>query len=297
MRIKALQMFVELSQAESIRQLARAHGVKPSVISRQIESLEYHFRCDLFERNFDGVKLTEAGRLLVDQARTILADVRTARALIDDLRGLQRGDVMIFTSAAPAAGLLAPMIAKVCEEYPGLRFGIQTASGAEVINAVVDGQADLGFTIFSPETSKVDVRCTRQLSQQVIMAPQHPFASFDSITYSQLASISLALPEPNFGARRLLNRVGADLQLTFQPVFETSSLAMLKELGMQGAAALVLPAVCCRREIEMGLLKAVPIEGEPSIDTTLDLCCAKDRPLSFAARTVLNAIRDAMSSL
>src|ERR1700761_4502321 len=98
MRIRALEVFVELAQAESIRQLARVHGVKPSVISRQIESVEYFFRSELFDRNAEGIKLTAAGRLLLAHARDMLGSVRQAQSLVDDLRGLERGEVVIHAS-------------------------------------------------------------------------------------------------------------------------------------------------------------------------------------------------------
>jgi DNA-binding transcriptional LysR family regulator len=69
-RISALETFVELSEAESFRQLAHAR-VKPALSAAKSKGLEYYFRTELFDRNAEGISLTESGRLLLGHAHQI----------------------------------------------------------------------------------------------------------------------------------------------------------------------------------------------------------------------------------
>lgn len=294
MRLTALETFLELCEAESIRQVARAHGVKPGAISRQIESVEYFFRVDLFDRNVDGIKLTEPGRLLASHVRSILADVRTARAIVDDLRNLERGEVTIYSGGAPGVGLLAPVLARLHAQYARIRFTVELTSASEVIEAVADGRADLGLTIFSPDTSKVEIRFSQPIAHYVILSPRHPLADFAHLTLHQLGSVPLALPQMDYSARRRLRQIAADAGVEIVPAFTTHSLTMQKELALAGAAALVLPAMCVQREIDAGTLRAIPLEQASALDTSLDLSSAPGRVLPFAARALSHAIQEAM---
>ena len=297
MRLNALELFLELSQAESIRQTARSRGVKPSVVSRQIGSLEHYFRAELFDRNAEGIRLTEAGRLLVGFARVIMADVRNARGTLDDLRGLERGEVVVYAGGAPATGVLASVVAGLHRRHPRLRFTLHATSSNEVQLAVADGVADLGFTMFSSDLSKVDLKHRVKLEHVLIMSRNHPFAGLERVLLRRLAEIPLALPDPSFGARRSFEALLARQELQLEPAFVCNSLSVQKELAIGGAAALLLPVMCCQRELSMGLLAAVPLEKGEELTTTLDLFCAKRRTLPFAARTLADALVQAMNGL
>ena len=297
MQLKALELFVELSAAESIRQVARAHCVKPSVISRQISSLEHYFRTELFDRNTEGIRLTESGRLLVGFAGSRLADIRNARATIDDLRRLERGEVVVHAGGAPATGMLASVVAALHRLHPRLRFILHSTSADEVEMAVVKGVADLGFTIFSSNLGKVELKQSVSLEHVLITSRHHPFAKLDYIPLQRLSEIPLALPDRSFGARRSLEALLAKEAIRIEPAFVCDSLSVQKELAMCGAAALLLPVMCCQRELAAGVLSAVPLERGRELTTTLDLFCAKGRALPFAARALADALGKAMNDL
>jgi DNA-binding transcriptional LysR family regulator len=64
--------------------------------------------------------------------------------VVDELRGLERGRVTVYAAGAPAAGILARVMADLHIAYPRLRFCIETASAADVFDAVKSGKADWG---------------------------------------------------------------------------------------------------------------------------------------------------------
>jgi DNA-binding transcriptional LysR family regulator len=105
-----------------------------------------------------------------------------------------------------------------------------------------------------------------------------------------LADYSLALPDQSFGFRQAFDALFEKEGLTLDPVFVTSSLEMLKELVLSGAAITLLPALTVNREIQAGQLCAIPFGGRSGIRTHVDLCVAPDRQLSFAATKLLDFI-------
>ena len=290
MQIRALMYFDELVRTNSMRQAAENLNVAPTAISRQIENLEYHFGAPLVERSARGVKLTAAGELLAARAGRTLRELDHVGKLIEDLKGLQRGKVSIYANGATVANLLAPALAEFSLRYPKLRFEVAITSARQAIEAVSGAEADIAVTLFAPPLSGTKVRLRSEIAYDLIVAPAHAAADRAEIQLKDIAEYSLALPDQSFGFRQAFDaRIEKD-GIDVEPVFVTSSLEMLKELVLSGAAVTLLPALTVRREIEAGQLRAIPLTGKNAIRTHVDLCIAPDRQLSFAATKLVDFI-------
>jgi DNA-binding transcriptional LysR family regulator len=293
MQVRALEVFVELARSASIRQAAHRLNLAPTAISRHIDQLEYYFRAKLIDRTPGGIVLTEAGRVLAQQAQGLVSEAENTRTLIDDLRGLQRGQATISASGAVVSGLVAPALCRIHATHPRLRFHVDVASAGEVYAAVAEGVADLGITIFPPQDdgrAKIAICHSSQMRHAMIVSPGHPLARLACVSMKTLCSQALAIPDTAFGVRRKLERMAKAACVRLDPVFVTGSLDLQKELAIRGAAALVLPPLCCAREIASGLLVAVDLAEDSAIETALELCRTPDRTLTFAAQTLLSEI-------
>ncbi|CAN7550901.1 LysR family transcriptional regulator [Rhizobium sp. LjRoot258] len=290
MQIRALMYFDELVRTNSMRQAAENLNVAPTAISRQIENLEYHFGAPLVERSARGVKLTAAGELLAARAGRTLRELDHVGQLIEDLKGLQRGRVSIYANGATVANLLAPALAEFSLKYPKLRFEVAITSARQAIEAVNGAEADIAVTLFAPPLSGTKVRLRSEIAYDLIVAPTHPGADRAEIPLKDIAEYSLALPDQSFSFRQAFDARIEKEGLNVEPVFVTSSLEMLKELVLSGAAVTLLPALTVRREIEAGQLRAIPLAGKNAIRTYVDLCVAPDRQLSFAATKLVDFI-------
>jgi len=290
MQIRALIYFDELVRTSSMRQAAENLNVAPTAISRQIENLEYHFGTQLVERSARGVKLTAAGELLAARAGRTLRELEHVHQLIEDLKGLQRGRVSIYANGAAVANILAPALAEFSLRYPGLRFEVTITSARGAIEAVNSAEADMAVTLFAPPLSGTKVRLRSELIYDVILAASHPLAGSKEITVAEIAAQALAVPDRSFGARQAFDALFEREGLTLDPVFETGSLEMQKELVLRGAAITMLPALTVQREIAAGQLIALPVADGKGVRTPIDLCVAPDRQLSFAAGKLLDFI-------
>jgi DNA-binding transcriptional LysR family regulator len=290
MQIRALMYFDELVRTNSMRQAAENLNVAPTAISRQIENLEYHFGAPLVERSARGVRLTAAGELLAARAGRTLRELDHVGQLIEDLKGLQAGRVAIHANGATVANLLAPALAEFSLKYPKLHFEVTISSARQAVEAVNGGEADIAVTLFAPAVSGTKVRLRSEIAYDLIVATGHPAAERQEVSLKDIADHPLALPDQSFGFRQAFDALFEKAGLSFDAVFVTSSLDMLKELVLSGAAATLLPALTVRREIEAGQLRAVPLAPSGAIRTHLDLCVAPDRQLSFAASKLLDFI-------
>jgi len=294
MNLRALLYFDELVRTSSMRAAAENLNVAATAVSRQIENLEEYFGAQLVERSNRGIKLTAAGRLLADRAGKTLRELEHVHQLIDDLQGLQGGKVVIYANGATVANVLAPVLAEFSLRYPKLRFEVSISSAREAIDALARGEADIAVTLFAPAMSGVKVRLRSEILYDVIISPEHRLAQAKDIALADLADLPLALPDRSFAARQAIDEAFARAKLTPDPVFVTSSLDMLKELVLRGAAVTLLPALAVHREIEAGTLAAVPVAEGDGVRTAIDLCVSPDRQLTTAANALVEFIEDSM---
>ncbi|GBQ96818.1 LysR family transcriptional regulator [Acetobacter nitrogenifigens DSM 23921 = NBRC 105050] len=286
MDMKALKVFLELARTGSLRQTAEKLNTSPASVSRKLDQLEYQFRTQLFDRSHSGGKLTAAGEVLLGRARLIVAEMETTLQLVSDLKSLNTGSTTVYAGGAIVAELLAPALCALHRQHPGLRFHIHEGRTSELIDALRQGAADVGVAIFTPEAGSPFVRRSVPLDHALIVAPGHPLTLQTHVRIQDLARHAIAIPDESFSLRRTLDAECLRHGVTLEPTFVTGSLVMQKELAIRGAAALVLPPECCRREIEAGLLTSIPFKRPDLVRTQLDLCVHPDRVLPFAAKTL-----------
>src|ERR1700748_3072488 len=91
MELRHLRYFVAVAEEENVtRAAARLHVSQPA-LSRQIHDLEDEMKLPLLERSAKSVRLTEAGRVFLQEARAVLqrADeaVKKARSVAGGMQG------------------------------------------------------------------------------------------------------------------------------------------------------------------------------------------------------------------
>ena len=297
MNLRALMYFDELVRTRSMRAAADNLNVAPTAVSRQIDNLEEFFGAPLVERSSRGVTLTAAGELLAERAGKTLRELGNVQQLIDDLKGLERGRATIYANGAIVASLLAPVLAQFSATYPKLRFDVHITSARQAIDALVTAQADIAITLFAPETSEVKILAVRDIGYDVILPADHALVAKSGITLAELSQMPLAMPEKTFAARQAFDALFEKAGIELDPVFTASSLDLLKELVLDRAAVTLLPELSVAREIKAGKMVAVPLVGTRGVHTTIELCVAPDRELSFAAATLSRFIETFMDNL
>src|SRR5215210_9346014 len=99
--VRRLRVLREVASRGSFSSAAEALHFTQSAVSQQIAALERETATTLVERNARGVRLTEAGEVLVRHTDVILARLADAEAELEALSGLRGGRIRLsaFTTA------------------------------------------------------------------------------------------------------------------------------------------------------------------------------------------------------
>lgn len=288
MDFTALRYFFEAARTGSIRQAAEHIHVAPSAISRQIAKLEHELGAALFERRSSGVKLTPAGELLAGQLQSTVRDIYRVRAQIDDLKGLRRGDVTIYTIEGLVDSVVSSTIARFNAPYPDIHFEVDVASTDRIIEAIVAGDADIGIALNAPRRAEVLICFSWEEPLHAIVAPGHTLSDRASISLQELANHPAALPDRSFGVRRQIDAMLEQVDLQPRILVVTNSILTTVCVARRGIAYTLMPMFVVERDIEAGALRAVPLSDGGLIMSRVEVCVHRNRRLSHAAREFLS---------
>lgn len=171
MNLKQLEYFVAIAEEGQITAAARRLHISQPPLSYELAQLERELDAQLVRRGPRGVTLTEAGRLLYERARRILAmATATAREVSSVGKGLT--GTICLAVAASAAGL-APgaRLSELAARAHGVSLEVREGSVPEVIELVTSGIAEVGVVRTPFATQGLRVRYAPAEPLVAIMPP------------------------------------------------------------------------------------------------------------------------------
>ncbi|RTZ48172.1 LysR family transcriptional regulator [Candidimonas sp. SYP-B2681] len=114
-----------LGDSGSYTAAARRLGVSKGAVSLRIAELEHVCGIALVQRTTRSVRLTEAGRTLVDSTRHAFAAIEQGFESIRDLAEVPRGAVRVTAPVALGRQKIIPLIGKFLVECPDVRVEIE----------------------------------------------------------------------------------------------------------------------------------------------------------------------------
>ncbi|MCB5180936.1 LysR family transcriptional regulator [Streptomyces antimicrobicus] len=181
-------VFLRVARDSSFTAAARTLGYTQSAVSRQIQTLEDEWGVPLFDRLPRGVRLTEAGRVLLPHAEAVEARLATARAEIEALRTLAAGRLRIGAFATADAQLLPSALAAFRARHPGVRVTRAEGLSAGLLQLLTAGELDLAV-VTAPEGAPDGVELHHLLDERMYVAlpRSHPLAGRTDVRLAELA--------------------------------------------------------------------------------------------------------------
>lgn len=147
MKLEQLASFEAVARLGNFTRAAEEQFLAQPSLSRQVSTLEHDLGQELFERASTGVRLTQAGEVLLPIARRMLADAEAARREMQALSGLERGRVRLGAPPTLCVSVVAEVLAEFREAHPGVALEVMEAGSHTLALALAEGQLDLALTI------------------------------------------------------------------------------------------------------------------------------------------------------
>ncbi|MCW3038927.1 MAG: LysR family transcriptional regulator [Solirubrobacterales bacterium] len=145
--VRRMRVLREVAQRGSFSAAAEALAYTQSAVSQQIAALEREAGTKLVERNARGVRLTDAGAVLVRHADAILARLADAEAELEAIAGLRGGRLRLAAFPSAGASVMPRAIALFRERHPAVDLTLQPAEPEDGIALLRSGEIDIALTI------------------------------------------------------------------------------------------------------------------------------------------------------
>ena len=146
MDFRQLRYFVAVAEELNFSRAAERLNISQPPLSIQIKAMEEELGTVLLARTRHSVALTQAGKLLLDHARTALQGLDRTSDLV---RRAGRGEAglirMGFVGSVPMLDLFSYLLAGFNQRYPNVRIDLNNMSTSRQIAALAMGEIDVGF--------------------------------------------------------------------------------------------------------------------------------------------------------
>jgi DNA-binding transcriptional LysR family regulator len=183
--VRRLRVLREVAQQGSFSAAGEVLGYTQSAVSQQIAALEREAGSVLVERNARGVRLTDAGRTLVEHADGILARLAAAEQELEAIAGLRGGRLRLASFPSAGATLLPLAIAEFSRRHPAVELSLVEAEPEEAIPQLKAGDLDLALVYEYADLraaqrglDRTDVELAHLIDDPMHLAlpPDHPLA-------------------------------------------------------------------------------------------------------------------------
>ncbi|MGB4594018.1 MAG: selenium metabolism-associated LysR family transcriptional regulator [Coriobacteriia bacterium] len=266
MNVQQLRTFVTVVEHKSFSEAARTLGVSQPAVTMQVQALETDLGVTLLDRRYRKVDLTEAGRTLLPHARTVLADLESARQELESLSGSISGRLVVAASTTPGQYILPKILGSFLSRYPEVGVSLRVLDTTEVVETVEMGEAQLGMTGAEISGARVLFERLGHDNLEMVCLPSHPLAQAENVALADLVDEPFIVRESGSGTRMvvedMMRRAGVD----------PSELRIVMELGtneailsaVEGGMGLgVVSTFVAQKAIALGTAARVPVLGFP----------------------------------
>ncbi len=140
--------FLAVARGGSLRAGADLLGANHGTVDRHIKSLEASYGVQLFQRTKTGQQLTEGGETLVPLAEDAERIFLNARRRVEGLDKTETGTIRFSLSPMLAFTIVAPILARFFDKYPGIEIEVRLTNLQESIpRAEIDVSMRVAFEV------------------------------------------------------------------------------------------------------------------------------------------------------
>lgn len=202
--IQKIETFLYAAEKLSLSEAAKQLHLSQPTVSHQIKMLERELEVTLFERSSTGLKLTEAGRLMLPWARRLIHDTNDLKDMMTSLQDEILGELRIACSTTAGKYILPQMAARFCQRYPGIKVQILACGPEHAALKLLEGEAHIGVISTENADPSLESQDFFRDTISLIVPANHRWAMRKSISPEEILEEKLIMREETAGTRKVV---------------------------------------------------------------------------------------------
>jgi DNA-binding transcriptional LysR family regulator len=262
-----LRILKAIAAEGSFKRAADSLYVSQPAVSLQVQHLERQLDVPLFDRGGRRAQLTEAGQLLLSYGDRILSLCQETCRAIDDLQNLNGGTLIIGASQTTGTYLMPQMIGLFRQKYPEVSVQLHVHSTRRTAWSVANGQLDLaiiGGEVPTDLLESLEITPYAEDELALILPTSHEISQGASLSIEDLYKLQFITLDSQSTIRKAIDRVLLDSGVDARQLaiaMELNSIEAIKNAVQAGLGAAFLSVTAIKKELQMGALQQVRIDG------------------------------------
>jgi LysR family transcriptional regulator, transcriptional activator of the cysJI operon len=283
------KLFRDVAHARSLSKGAAMNGISQSAATQHIQELEKRLGVKLLDRSTRPLGLTPGGKLYAELCREVLRREEDFAAALDEIKAEAEGTVRvasIYSIGLSEMTRLREDFQRVC---PGAELRIEYLRPNKVYEAVLEGQADLGFISYPEHRRDLTVIPWREERMTVAVYPSHPLAGFEILIPADLDGQDFIAFDEEVIIRRELDKFFRDHDVKISVVMQFDNIQSIKEAVVLGSGISILPERTMQAEVEQNRLVSIPLHA-PELVRPTGIIHRRKKKLTRVEREFLNLV-------
>ena len=281
--VREMECFVAVAEQLNFSRAARQLHLSQPPLTRHIQSLEQKLGSRLLERNTHAVALTDAGRLFLEDARSILGHLDRAAEAVRRSRGGETARLRLAFVGALLDERLVRLVQRFQQGHAGCQVQVADLSPAAQLAALQAGQLDGGFIGAQPAREVKGIGFTVWAREPLVLAmpERHPLAGKRALRWPDLRSLPWVMvsPEAAPAFRRQFSDLAQRHRLQPRVVQESDRVPAILTMVATGSGVTIVPKGVTRLISRGVVFRKLPAPQPMLHHTFAHAARAKSKPL------------------
>ncbi|MGY6119664.1 LysR family transcriptional regulator [Paraburkholderia strydomiana] len=253
-KLRQMEVFRAVMLTGTVSGAARMLFVSQPAVSRLLTHTENSLGLKLFDRTGGKLSPTSAAVALFAEVQEVYDSALKVDRFVENLASKSANEVSISCSPALGLGLLPRVIELFHQKNPKTKINYCTTLTIDVSNELLSKKTDLAVTLLPTSNPNLTVEVVGRGRMVCAMTAQHPLASRDKISLSDLKEHKTILPALNIAFGRYVAAMLETYGVEITPAFEVPRAELACALAKRSLGVAIVDQFCASTDLWSGLV-------------------------------------------
>src|SRR5438477_11317854 len=292
MHLETLRLYCDVVRLRSSSRGAEQNFVSQSAASQAVQQLEGQLGVALIDRTKRPFVVTREGEAFYAAARSILESWEKAKTEVAAVKARVDGTVRVAAIYSVGLHDVSRPMQQFMSLYPEARVQLECLHPHKVVEAVVQGEADVGIMSYPPANRALSIVPLRSEPMAFVCHPNHRLARRRVVAPADLGGETFIAFDAGLTIRKAIDKALRQHNVRVNTVMEFDNIETIKQAIIIAAGVSILPRHTVQTEASIRTLAVVPM-GIADLVRPVGLIHRRQKPLTPTVSRFIQLLKDA----
>jgi DNA-binding transcriptional LysR family regulator len=291
MHLETLRLYCDVVRLRSFSRGAELNHVSQSAASQAVQQLERELGVVLIDRTRRPFAVSAEGQSFYVACRELLESWEKAKGEIAAVKAQVDGTVRVAAIYSVGLHDMSHHLQRFMSLYPKARVQLECLHPHKVVEAVREGEADVGIMSYPPADRALSIVPLRSEPMAFVCHPNHRLARRRLVAPADLGGETFIAFDAGLTIRKAIDKALRQHNVRVNTVMEFDNIETIKQAIIIAAGVSILPRHTVQNEASIRTLAVVPL-GIPNLVRPVGLIHRRGKPLTPTVERFIQLLRD-----